>query len=683
MNASKAAPDSASESGARKNKAMHAELIRAKIRQRRQHGLLGLGLTICFIFIIALITFSNGTRIEVLPKEARHTATLHVSSSLGFAVANTAYALYGKPSIEIAASGFKPIHKTLLASEIGGTLHIELSELPQLLHLSTNPDSDKTRWFIDAALITVAAELKHELLSGSHTIDIDNPYYQKNSFNVTMQLGKTLQQAIDLQPINGQINIATQPSGALISLNNQPIGTSPLLLKKTGGEYSITISHADYQSITENIEITNTDNIIKRNYRLAPKSAYVSLRLSPPGGVVLLNGKRITKPDAKLAMTARVKNIISYHKAGYFSQQQSLKLEPEQLQSLSFHLKAETGKVDVRSKPAATILVDGKAMGKTPQLLTLSALPHRIELRRKGYRSYRKNITPGSKLTHTIRALLSTESQARLHESPRQFSNSIGIELKLFKPNTTFVMGAPRYEKGQRANEFLRTIKLTRPFYISTHEVTNSQYSRFKKTQNAQNEPVTSISWVEAAQYCNWLSKREKLMPFYHIQNGQYRGFNPASTGYRLPSEAEWEWLARKASKATQSKFSWGDSTTIPANAGNIADEYAKGQTRHYVPNYSDAYAGIAPVGSYPAEKTGLYDITGNVSEWVHDVYSLIPGDAKRIESDPLGARVGNTHSVKGSNWRSGSITELRAAYREGATKGRDDIGFRIARYIN
>ncbi len=700
-NASNTIPDNEN------NTAMHSELQRAKVHQRRKHVWIAAALIVCSAFIVALIIFSNGTLIKVQPEQAATTAQLNVSNTFGFAVANTAYALYGSPNIEISAFGFKTLHKTLLASETGGTLPITLSEQPQLLELSTTPESDQTRWLIDASPHSLATEFersefkrpefnrsevkrskfKQQLLSGQYQIGIDNPYYEKKNISISMVLGKALQQNIDLKPVAGHINIITKPSGATIFINDQAIGTSPLSLDQAGGSYRLEIRHADFQIIRETIEITNTTPLIERDYRLAPKSAYVRLHLTPAGGVLLLNGKKTPLGNAlsnkPIAIKAHENNILSYHKAGYFSQQRHIKLAPEAVQQVSFHLKAEIGKVDVRSQPVATILVDGKNMGKTPQLLKLSALTHRIELRRNGYRSFKTSITPSSKSTRRIRAALITESQARLHEAPQQFTNTAGVALKLFKPNnSSFVMGAPRYEKGQRANEFLRSIKLTRAFYISKHEISRAQFARFKKTPGSQNEPITAISWIEAAQYCNWLSAREKFKPFYNIRNGQYRGFNSTSRGYRLPTEAEWEWLARKAGKNKQSKFSWGDATTIPANAGNIADEYAKGSTSHYVPNYSDAYAGIAPVGSYPAEKSGLYDVTGNVSEWVHDVYGLIPPNAQNIEQDPLGATSGNTHTVKGSNWRSGSITELRASYREGASKGRDDIGFRIARYL-
>jgi len=676
---------------------IHAELLRAKTRQRRRHLLFALVLVLAAVFTLGLIVFSNGTVIEVHPEQAKDTAILSVVDTLGGAIAHTAYSLAGTPTIKVSATGFKPLQKTLLASETGGRVSIELSEIPQLLSVTTKPNSDKTRWFIDGNMVSIASQLRQKLFSGEHAIEIDSPYYQKKTFTVVMELARGLDQSIDLQPVSGQMNITTVPAGASVKINDEEVGLSPISIKQSGGQYRLEVSLGDFQTISEDAEITNTDKVIERDYRLLPKDAYVDVSLSPAGGMLLLNGKQVAASAGKLAVRARIANTLIYHKSGYFSQQKTITIAPGVEKKLSFHLKAEMGKVDIRSKPNATVFIDGKDRGQTPLVVQLSALPHRIELRRPGFRSYKKTIRPSSKSRQKIRVILRTELQARLSESPREFTNSVGIILKLFKPHGSFVMGAPRYEKGQRANEFLRTVQLTRPFYISKYEVTAAQYARFSKKGDSLlssgrksetvpfllNAPASSVSWIEAAQFCNWLSVREKLSPFYIIRNARLRGFNNSADGYRLPSEAEWEWLARKAGKARQSKFTWGDATTIPEKSGNIADEAAKGQTTRYVPNYSDGFAGVAPVGSYPAEPSGLYDLTGNVSEWVHDVYSLVPPAGQKTEIDPLGQNTGDTHTVKGSNWRSGSITELRASYRDGAKAGRDDIGFRVARYID
>jgi len=683
MNASKSTAETEEADSATNIERIHAQILHAKTRQRRLYLLAGFALIVCAVFFLGAITFSNGTVIVVHPKEVKDAAVLHVVGGWGAAIGNTAYSLRGNPTIEVSAAGFRPLRKTLLASETGGTVTIELSELPGQLHVETNPDSDKTRWFINGQMAVIAKALEKELFAGNYSLEIDNPYYKKKNISIVMQRDKTLDRSVDLQPVSGHLTINTMPSGANIQINGEQVGVSPLSLTKAGGAYRLEVAHGDYQSISETVEITNSESMIERDYRLALKKAFVHISLSPAGGLLLVNGKKVRLPAEKLAVKARMNNTLTYLKDGYFSQHRTISIAPGLEKNVSFRLKPEIGLVDIRSKPQATVVVDGRAMGQTPQALKLSALPHRVELRRTGYRSYKATVTPASKTTKKIRALLRTELQARLSETPKAFHNSVGIELKLFKPSGSFVMGAPRYEKGQRANEFLRTVKLTRPFYVGKYEVTVGQFASFRKRQGAQNEPIVSVSWIEAAEYCNWLSRREKLIPFYDIQHGQLRGYHVAADGYRLPSEAEWEWLARKASKRKQSKFTWGDDTIIPANAGNIADESAKGKSDHYVPNYSDGYAGIAPVGSYPAEKTGLYDLTGNVSEWVHDVYALVPPDGQKTEYDPLGASTGETHTVKGSNWRSGTITELRASFRQGAKAGRDDTGFRVARYVD
>ncbi len=658
-----------------------AELLRAKSRQRRLYMLVTLGLFVGVFCTLVMVVFSNATQIDVQPEEAQETALIRVLDGIGKTVGTKVYSWSANPVIEVSASGFRPLRQTLKASEIGGTVRLELMELPGELHITTAPASDKTRWFIDGKMAAVAQVLKQDVDAGQHSVAIDSPYYLKKDLLVTPERGKTLRLKVDLESVSGQFKIKTRPAGAQIHINGDLAGVSPLSLSKPGGAYELSISYGDYQSITEHVEITNREDLVERDYRLMQKDARLDVRLLPAGGTLLLDGKTV-KASANLIVKAGRSHTLMYLKDGYFSQQQRVSVKAGEKKKLSFNLKAELGLVRFTSSPSAVVNIDGKDVGRTPLEIKLLAVPHQLILHKKSYRSYRQMIVPSSKSAQQIKVKLRTQREAKLAESPAMMTNAAGIELKQFRPDDLFVMGAPRSEKGQRANEFLRTIKLSRPFYVSTHEVSRAQYARFKSAPGGGGNPVTSISWIDAAEYCNWLSRQEKLLPFYDIRGGQLRGSNIMSDGYRLPTEAEWEWLARKASKAKQSRFTWGDETTIPPKAGNIADEHANGRAAHYVPNYSDGFAGVAPVGSFPAEQMGLHDLTGNVSEWVHDVYALMPTAAQRVETNPLGANQGDTHTVKGSNWRSGNITELRASYRAGEKNGRDDIGFRVAKYV-
>ena len=129
--------------------------------------------------------------------------------------------------------------------------------------------------------------------------------------------------------------------------------------------------------------------------------------------------------------------------------------------------------------------------------------------------------------------------------SPKSYTNSIGIEMKLFSPGN-FTMGAPRHEKGQRANEFLKDIVLRKKFYSALTEVTIEQFMKFRgKGYKASNKnlPISNISWLEAVSFCNWLSEKESLEKVYIFDSKKYLGANLQNNGYRLPTEAEWEWL--------------------------------------------------------------------------------------------------------------------------------------------
>ena len=118
-----------------------------------------------------------------------------------------------------------------------------------------------------------------------------------------------------------------------------------------------------------------------------------------------------------------------------------------------------------------------------------------------------------------------------------------------------------------------------------------------------------------------------------------------------------------------------------PKKSGNYADDGARRQA-FAIPGYADGFPVSAPVGKFAPNGSGVYDLGGNVAEWCHDFYDVPSDNIREPLKDPSGPREGRFHVVKGASWRSGSITELRLSYREYALKPRNDIGFRIVRYV-
>ena len=182
--------------------------------------------------------------------------------------------------------------------------------------------------------------------------------------------------------------------------------------------------------------------------------------------------------------------------------------------------------------------------------------------------------------------------------------NSIGLKLVLI-PTGEFLMGSPDSDRDATEDEKPQhRVRITRPFYLGVTEVTQGQYrsvtgknpSFFK---GPDDRPVERVSWYDAIAFCNKLSEREGLKPYY--QSGA--GVPSGSVGYRLPTEAEWEYACRAG---TSTRYSFGDAE---ANLG----EYAWFGRASSVETH--------PVGQKCPNKFGLYDMHGNVWEWCWDGY--------------------------------------------------------------
>jgi formylglycine-generating enzyme required for sulfatase activity len=394
------------------------------------------------------------------------------------------------------------------------------------------------------------------------------------------------------------------------------------------------------------------------------------------------------KTPLKLPLAPDVTHVLRLSKNGYESHTLKVQVEPGQNKALSAKLVPQNGVIRLHIEPAdAELWVDGVSRGKGLREIQLIAVEHQLDIRKAGYESHQTRLTPKPGFPQLLRVVLN-KTPATASAAVLQAGN--GYRLALI-PAGTFVMGASRREQGRRSNETLRKIILQRPFYMGLHEVTNEQFRLYTASHhsgkadahslNLAQQPVAQVTWAQAAGFANWLSVKDGLPPVYMRQGETYVAIDPLPIGYRLCTEAEWEYTGRYAGNNSFVKFPWGSAFPPPAKAGNFADRSAKDIVANYLERYDDTYPVSSPAGRFQANALGIYDMGGNVAEWSHDYYAIVPSAADGVQRDPVGPKQGTHHVIKGASWKHASISALRLSYRDYGNAKRADVGFRLCRY--
>jgi formylglycine-generating enzyme required for sulfatase activity len=190
----------------------------------------------------------------------------------------------------------------------------------------------------------------------------------------------------------------------------------------------------------------------------------------------------------------------------------------------------------------------------------------------------------------------------------------------------------------------------------------------------SDDHPVTNVSWNDAIACCNKLSVLEGLKPYYRFGAGE----QSSGDGYRLPTEAEWEYACRAR---TTTRYQSGDDPETLATVGNIADGTAKAKYPDWTTIAArDGYVYTAPVGRFRANGFGLFDMHGNVCEWCWDGYKAEYYKESRVD-DPQGPSGASDRVLRGGSWSFGP-QYARSAHRFWFSPHfrYNNLGFRLAR---
>ncbi len=605
-------------------------------------------------------------------------------------IGDTFLSVNGRYTVSAQKKGYTPLSEQITVAAGKDQFAFVLEKLPGRVTFVSRPVSGADV-FVDGHFLGKTPLKDIELVAGSHRLRAKKERYLplQRDLIVTGE-GKKQSVSLALQPGWAEVSFASEPAGAMVTQGEVPLGTTPFTVEVLAGHRKFRFSKTNYVDRELELDILPGKPLAPKPIRLDPAPAVVHVASVPNGATVVVGGTLLGTTPVTINLTPAIMHTIHLQLAGYAPVTLKRRFKPATRQKISAKLTPRYGTIFLTTDPVDSVLfIDGKKYGPATGRLRLTTREHRLMVRADGFASASRVVVPNEKTSK--RLVIRLQKKGVSGETGKAIpvkKNDGMIELG---PALVF-MGAPRSEPGRRANEQERSVRLIRPFRLAERLVTNGEFRRFQpehrsgnigdKTLDGANQPVVSVSWQDAARYCNWLSRKEGLPEFYRSEGTMMIMVQPANTGYRLPSEAEWSFAARMAGRRQRARYPWAGKFPPRKVVGNFGDESARSLLPVIISGYNDGFAVTAPVARFPKNPGGFFDMGGNVRQWCHDWYTAYAGLGEQKQTvDSLGPLSGTHHVVRGSSWRDAVMTSLRLSYRGYSKVAKDDIGFRVARY--
>ena len=479
------------------------------------------------------------------------------------------------------------------------------------------------------------------LKAGAHSARVMLPGY--DALDVPLKItpdAETKAPPVLLRRSVGALHVESDPSGCEFEIRSGAgsvkSGRTPADFSELPtGAYEVVMRH-DGGEKRSGIEVKSGETV-PVSLRFGLGKFLVSS--SPQGAEILADGKAVGTAPCEIAL-GEGEHKLAAHYPGWPAQERTVRAESGPVAGVAFAFPF--GSAKITSAPAgATVFFNGSEIGTTPHFIgELDPGERKFSLRLAGYRNAEVAVMvePGRQ------AFVGTRFERRpVPKRGEPWENSLGMR---FVPvGDVLVSVWPTRVKDFQA--FCEATGRTRlPVDFPQDEM----------------HPIVRVNWEDARAFCEWLTARE--VKAERLDESQ---------GYRLPSDTEWSAAAGIATEfgATPEErdgrvreFAWGKAWPPPPRAGNFADTSLKRPP--FIAGYNDGYAQTSPVGSFPANKAGLFDITGNVWQWVGESYH---GGPQRKDWGVL----------RGGSWGTSKPDELRLGYRDVVDRGERDVifGFR------
>jgi formylglycine-generating enzyme required for sulfatase activity len=521
-----------------------------------------------------------------------------------------------------------------------------------------------------------------KLEPGSYRIEAQDRLYQYYPWSQTITVGNTKQTiSLDLKPNFGGLAVACEPAdGVDVLVNGEKKGSvagGTLKLERLkSGSYTVVFSKDLYETKSQQV-LVEDGKTVSLAVKLAPNFFYLNLQaVAGKPATLYVDGQAKGSLPQSLQLPYRdvaVKVVPDDSRYREWSGMVSPKAKGgTEKPVVSF--APRTGTLSVTTNPAseAELLLtpaaggSGQKIGTAPLdwdgLIGDYSLAATASLGgQKMAGSAKLTLREGQ--TTEIRLDLKADAPPAAIQSNQGPGASSGATL-VWVPGGTFTMGDTA--GGGDSDETKHQVSLS-GFYMGQTEVTQAQWqkvmgsnpSEFKNGSDAAQRPVECVTWYEAVEFCNKLSQQEGKSPAYNI-DGTKVTLNQGATGYRLPTEAQWEYAAKGGASTPVQTVKYAGSANLEEIAWTSSNS---GNTTH-------------PVAEKKPNALGLYDMTGNVWEWCQDWYGNYGTTA---QSDPAGAASGTNRVLRGGRWSSSAdIARLSNRYDNTPDYRSSGIGFRV-----
>lgn len=526
---------------------------------------------------------------------------------------------------------------------------------------------------VNGQLVGVTPLDSHRLDTGRNKIDVSHSHYAPVAEQLNTALGDHLTRNYVLEPGQGTLKLLSNPKGAWVEIDGERVAqTTPTSVPIASGKHRVRMGKAERRNGKKDIVLKADETLeVNLNLGLDPHGS-LTLNLRPSNAKVEIVGSDITyKRGVRLPMG---EYAIAVSRTGYVTQNKRIKVKyGDNTQRIT--LARAYGRLNVRATPSNSYIDVAYAETESVPFKPNMRLPAGkviVTVRAMGYRTKTQsiNLKPAGQTLSVNLKKVTTKVGSELTDA---LPSGGKAPVMVVMPPGQYRMGDPA---GGQSEQPVRVVQLTQPFAVSKYEVSIEDFLKY--TQNTGNPVPKKLAAALAQQE---LTKQSPMVYVSHQQATKYARWLSEQTQatYRIPTEAEWEYVARAGS---ETDYFFGNQPLELCQHANVADQTIRKQYREWeVIDCIDDQVGPVKRGQYKPNAFGLYDTHGSVSEWVADC-GMPDYEKGSRDGTKQGQGAGcSSHGHRGGSWDSGP-EDTKNSYRKTATGGNVDRGLRLLREL-